>query len=270
MGMLSTADTSEIVRRYQSGESGTDLAAIYGVTFSTIYRKLEKSGLSRRGLSEAKRTLKFDELAFDTLTPNAKYWIGFLFADGTILNDGPNQSNKIKLGVSDEDESHVHKLKHFLKSDHKISKYTKASNGYSYCELSIRSDHMTSRLKELGLCGKLQHVAHESLEADPDFWRGVVDGDGHLRITRCGYQMREHAALEVCGGKQLLEQFHRLVQAVHPKYQGNITKHSSIWRVKLTGSSAVSMVRFLYDNPSTSLDRKYEAAKEIMHRFSHY
>ena len=109
---------AEITARYMAGDGSEDLATEYGTTSATVRRIVLGSGGSTRPLGRVQRPLRHD--AFDVLTPEASYWLGMMFTDGTIGHRTDGQDN-IALGLKACDRGHLVKFRDFLGSDHAIT-----------------------------------------------------------------------------------------------------------------------------------------------------
>ena len=57
--------------------------------------------------------------AFDIVTNDAAYWIGFLFADGSVIKQQKG-APQVQLRLSEVDRGHLEKFRHFLDSTHAI------------------------------------------------------------------------------------------------------------------------------------------------------
>src|SRR5882757_9667965 len=70
-----------MVELYASGESTAKIGQRLQVSDSSVNIYLHRLGVVLRG-PRPKRQIRHD--AFGELTPDAAYWIGFLFADGSV------------------------------------------------------------------------------------------------------------------------------------------------------------------------------------------
>ena len=124
-----------------------------------------------------KRQLRQD--AFDELTPDAAYWIGFLFADGSVVGRG--ESAVVQTRLSECDREHLVKLRSFLGSTHKIGAAPAGNYGGYRSRPSVRLSVPAGRLaRRLLSLGRYEGPIDSTLIRSRDFWRGVVDGDGSL------------------------------------------------------------------------------------------
>ena len=119
MGKITEDQKAFIVKLYASGETTVQIGQYLQVSPSTVNYWLHRRGVTLRGPRETSTRCKVRHDALDELTPSAAYWIGFLFADGSVSYCG--QSGKVGLRVSERDKDHIVKLRTFLGSTHAIS-----------------------------------------------------------------------------------------------------------------------------------------------------
>ena len=194
------------------------------------------------------------------MTPQSLYWLGFIFADGTIV-DRINGSPELAIVLSEKDARHVEKFKLFLKSSHKIINVN--VNGFPGSKnakrFAIRSIKLTNDIKGFGWKKHLNSIAKPQIADSPHFWRGVIDGDGWVGINKT----QNSPCLQLVGGYPLLSQFVKYIHSVYPAYNGSVRPHKSIFTVELSGCTAFAIIKNLYSNPLVVLERKYNAAINI-------
>ena len=102
-----TLPIDELVEGYREGVSLTKLAKTYGVSRSTITRKIKDAGVTLRPSGVDNRLHFFNENYFDKIdAPDKAYWLGFMFADGSV---GTNRfDTQISLAI--KDIGHLHKF----------------------------------------------------------------------------------------------------------------------------------------------------------------
>ena len=199
-----------------------------------------------------------NQSAFSEINQDSAYWIGFLMADGCIIN------NIVSLGLSIADISHVIKFKTFMGSKHKINEYKSKTDGREAIKLSIHSDKIVSDLSRFGVIkGKTKRATVKQLEFNPHFWRGVIDGDGSVVRVKDKYPN-----ISLVGSDELCGQFLNFVKTVyHGSIKTIVHNHENIYRIRFSGKVAKAVINTLYGDPNvTALDRKMETAQEILHQ----
>ena len=125
--------------------------------------------------------------AFDIVTNDAAYWIGFLFADGSVIQQ-QRGAPQVQLRLSEIDRGHLEKFRQFLDSTHAITTSPPGNLGGYQSRASARyaivSRRLAGRLLEMG---RYEGPIAPELAASRHFWRGVVDGDGSIFILKTGY-----------------------------------------------------------------------------------
>jgi hypothetical protein len=147
-----------------------------------------------------KRSLNHN--AFDIITDDAAYWIGFLFADGSIFRSR-KEVLRVQVRLSEVDKSQLVKFREFLGSTHAIGTCPAGNfGGYASrpsVRFSVGSERLANRLLELG---RYEGPIARELATSRHFWRGVVDGDGSIFTTKTGY-----TGFGVVGSRRLLDAF---------------------------------------------------------------
>ena len=202
----------------------------------------------------------FNENVFDNIDTEEKaYWLGFIFADGTIssspLRENAKTQYQFELSLSSKDKEHLEKFAKFI--NYKKSIYCDETR----CRLSVYSKHLWNVLncngctpnKSLTLkFPKIELFSNKYLIIH--FIRGYVDGDGCLT-----YSNKEHTipSFNVLGTSEFLENIQSYLEInvklsiLHSKSQ-SITKFFT-----LSGEKAFKVCYKLYNNSTIYLDRKY-------------
>jgi hypothetical protein len=193
-----------------------------------------------------------NEAAFDVITPESAYWIGFLMADGCV------HENMILLQLGATDYGHVQKFAAFLGLSR--DPYMNAGKAVITC----RSVRMAASLAAFGVLPRKSKTAQVvGLENNRDFWRGVVDGDGSINFPR---RLKEYPILSVCGALGLMTQFRDYASTVLSGRPIVVHPHKRIHAVSSGGTYAVGVIRNLYEGCTVSLDRKLQLAHRAMAR----
>ena len=246
-----------MVKLYASGETTVQIGQYFQVSPSTVNYWLRRCGVTLRGPRETSTRCELRHGAFDELTPRAAYWIGFLFADGSVSYCG--QSGKVGLRVSERDQDHVVKLRTFLGSTHAISSEPAGNYGGYTSRPSVHFTVTSARLAErLLTLGRYEGPIDDTLIWSRDFWRGVMDGDGSLGILASGY-----AYFGLVGSRRLLEAFLLFLKSNGLGARMTIRPDKTIFQIATAGYIAEKIVVFLYRNATVALDRKAASAAKI-------
>jgi hypothetical protein len=291
---LTPTQRAELLSRYIAGELYRVLAADYGIDSSSITYIAKQSGLTlRRAVQndeiafarkrcESERAqrpvptphfrpqtirTRLNEMAFDTLTPESAYWIGFLMADGSIVEHKGRKT--LVFHLSQPDMYQVQNFKRFLQSDSKITLIPggRTSQGVvagPQSRICICSNRIIAMLEQFGQVPRQTYTARARfVEMHPDFWRGVIDGDGSVPKSA-------RTDVSACGSRPLMEQFAEFIRTIYPAAKVGFRKHmlSDIYVVRLFGKTAAIVLDCLYNNDGPCLVRKKENALFRLHKFS--
>jgi len=242
---------AEILAKYKSGITCTDLAKEYGIKDHTIRRMMDRHGMDRRSNADSVRRIHLDETSFEVLTRDSMYWMGFIGADGNV------HGRNLKIELHPVDETHLVKFKQFCKTGHEVKRTKKGK----YVAITFSSQRV------VGSLAKFNITPNKSLTFDPypycannaDFWRGMIDGDGSVRICKDGY-----LKIMLCGSKPCIEAFSKWVQA-NSCSRGTIHKDENIYKVQMSGQPAREIAAKLYgNNPRYYLERKAKVAEKVL------
>ena len=189
------------------------------------------------------------------LSREAKYWIGFLLADGCITSC--KGYAVISLALKFEDAEHVRKFAEFVGVP-EVAVRDYCYKGSRRTQLAFSGKELVGRLAVYGVVPRksLTAAVHPDLALDPDFWRGVVDGDGCLSISR-------GPIISLGGSHQVVGAFSDYLWTL-TGFKPAISKCRSIFQTAARGQRACAVVSAIYyDGCSVGLDRKMAIAKEF-------
>lgn len=194
-----------------------------------------------------------NEFFFETIDTEAKaYWLGFIHADGCIVRGG-----KLQISLAAVDEPHLWKFRDAINSDHKISCNAK----YNSVGITITSQQMCNDLVRHGVLPRKSTVGGIPCVAPEfrrHFWRGVVDGDGHLLFARGA------PVLGITGHDDTLNAFISYCDEIGISDWKIHSTHARTNRVDRSHTAAWMTATCLYQGSTISLDRKMEKYR-LMH-----
>ena len=122
--------------------------------------------------------IKNRENPFECLSPEAKYWIGYIFADGHISYNESNRCYSISLFSKDEEI-----LRKFQKFIGDKAKFYKRPTGI--CQVIYSSKPVTKWFMDtFNIPQKKALTLNPSVEIDWDILHGYFDGDGCVRFGK--------------------------------------------------------------------------------------
>ena len=185
-------------------------------------------------------------------TPDESYWFGFLIGDGNLARD----RNRITVVLQNRDYNHLLKLKAFFGEG-----YIRPSQE-SYTKYSIERKEQTKYLKNVGLRPAKTHIIDWNnipYDYTVDFLRGLLDSDGTVYLKFPVTTIRWNGTQSLMNGIRdwidVVCEFNTLpkVQEDRGSYNFGV---SGRWKVQ-------EMSEYLWNNPSTYLERKYAKVLEL-------
>jgi hypothetical protein len=215
------------------------------------------------------RTCSLNEVVFDIITEESAYWTGFLMADGNISYK--REIPIIALHLKETDLSHLEKFRTFVGSSHKIGHYINKRWGNISCSLSFSSERIANRLAEYGIVRRKCFVGKAAgLEDNKHFWRGIMDGDGHLGVYHRKTLMeitRPVPYISVTGNFYVCLQFKAFLENALGTLMPNIVSCKRSYSFSVSDHRALRAIKLLYEDCTLALDRKLGTAKKIMKSF---
>jgi hypothetical protein len=212
-----------------------------------------------------------DESAFDVVTPESAYWVGFLMATGSITRAG-TRSPAIAVTTADEDRAHLERFRSFVKAMEPITVGTR--DGFrdasrSYLSVQVRSARLARTLARYGVVPYKALVAKAfELEGNRHFWRGCIDGDGSLSLSGDGGRRRPVLSF-ACRSRELASQFAQFIRAAVPGCEVDETTRSPraycvVHSVTVRDAGCAQLTQVLYGDGVVASPRKQKIARQIM------
>jgi len=253
----------QVIELYEQGKPQIYIEQTLGLTRKTIRNLLKTKEVKYKTKSDQWRLRwgsVLNENCFDVLTPDALYWVGFLYADGHVRQLGKEVG--IELGIHSNDVKHVEKYREFLGCNKTID----FPKNKDIARLRVYSKRMYDRLRELGFDSAKSYTAkpHPDLKWSRDFWRGAVDGDGGV------YNRKDTPQMMLCGTLETVFDFIIFCSkeaGIKDKYPSK-AEGLGHYQVHYYGQDMVKVIQVLYKDSTTYLDRKYATYLEILKRYN--
>jgi hypothetical protein len=235
-----------------------------GIVFSQERRANVKAGIARAidaGKVFGRKLHTINEAAFDTITEESTYWVGFLMADGSLFKQKTGNP-RIALTLKEADYEHLVKFSKFLTCSYKILRKPTKLHGKIILQYTLRfsSKHIAEVLTGFGVVARKSLIVKViGLENDKNFWRGVVDGDGWIG-PRNGM---DGDKITLTGSYDLLSQFKMFIEKSVPESIVKIKQQGRYCRLYIYSYTARAVAELLYDGCSIALERKLSKAKKM-------
>jgi len=149
-----------------------------------------------------RRIYSLNENAFEVISPECAYWLGFIAADGCIRRNG--NRHLLKFCLHKQDTDHLRKFKKFCSSSHPIK--SKNENHLDFC---FSSKRIFKDIVSYGIVPRKTYAKHSFIERISDkykhcFIAGLFDGDGTvIRRKKNVYYKDKTYTYEVCAVRVL-------------------------------------------------------------------
>lgn len=164
----------KIITRYEDGEHANSIAKSLGTYNTTIRRILLRNNIKLRGCHEAQRTVHHNPF----LKPQSDYWLGLLATDGC------NTNGALVLELKENDEYILEEYVKHIGTPINITKtYSKKFDSYQ-SRVAFRNREVIEFMNSIGIVPRKSLTLDLKYPISWDFFRGVVDGDGHIHTTR--------------------------------------------------------------------------------------
>ena len=243
---------------YNEGASAYDILKFtkYKAPHS-IYKILRKNGVNIRSKAGSKgMNLKADY--FQVIDTEIKaYFLGFLYADGSISERADSQSC-IRLEIKKGDSYLLNILKNELNSENIV---TTVKGGCA--RFSVHSDQIAHDLAKYSIVPNKSH-RQDKLTILPEplmhhFIRGVFDGDGWI------YQREYSLTFGLCGTMTAMRQIANYLEKELelPKVQVKQYEEKVPFFTHSSKVSNVKLYDYLYRDATIYLKRKFEIFSQV-------
>lgn len=257
-----------IINDYQNGKSMRQIEKDYGVTRQSIAKYLEEQKI-KTTKGNHYRVYNHDEDFFEIIDTEEKaYWLGFMFADGYIINQ-QNRYGQDQFGISlaKIDIDTLYKFKESIKATNPILIYPRKNNyGQPLCRIVMTSQKTVNDLINKGCKKQKSHIL-EPPKNVPDilvrhFIRGFFDGDGSITKTYNKTYNKYIFGINITSTREICEWLQNLFDF------GSIVKDKrteKTYYFSFGGNNHLEhFYHYLYDNATIWMDRKYNKFQEFL------
>lgn len=223
------------------------------------YIKLWGYEIKRKGTISNRR---LNENYFSKIDTEIKaYFIGLLFADGSVILGKNGRSSSISLELIETDKNILDLLKKELNSDGNLYYNKRKNRQNGTFTFSVRNQKIADDLSKFNIIPNKTYKANKIVVPvgfEKDFLRGFIDGDGsiykhkkdnswHLSITGHSYE--------------IIKQFSELMNnLIDYKKDKKITLYNNVYRYILNGQYAIKLMDLLYADANIYITRKRDLA----------
>lgn len=229
----------EIIQLLKDGKSVEDIMNSLNIS-EYFWRKLGMTKLP-----------KYNNI-FENLDEISSYWLGFLWADGSLTK------NTLELEININDLDHLKTFTNLLAKIKTPTIHIRNRNNATTCRISIGDKNIADSLRSLGFDKKGKRIKPEiSDDLMIHFIRGYFDGDGSVSIIQ--NEMRA----DLSGPKEVID----LIKKYLPKESNSEVIINKSWTSKrlywYSKLEVLNLLQLLSNKSSIKLERKYTALAPI-------
>lgn len=208
----------------------------------------------------------------ELVTEEQYYWLGFIFADGTVMYNTDNYTYILKYALMESDISHLEKFCKFINAQNISIKeriYEKNNKQFKAAEIIFYSKQLVKDLIKYGCIpnksdnGYLewQYFINISDKNKCAFLRGYIDGNGTIYSKNLNIKISIHS-------KQLAEDIYKLILSLNINaklYYITRKFNRYIYSIEIIRKNdRLNFCKMLYDNAHIYLQRKYNKYQEYL------
>lgn len=207
----------------------------------------------------------------DISTPTKAYWLGFIYADGYIINNPKNRNYELGMELQSEDKYMLDMLNEELGNVHRLYHKHQTKQICGYEQMSV-TDSWVLRVYSKDIVNDLirHHIVPNKTNSELfpkvnkfflDFVRGYLDGDGCIYVDKKGHLYVHITSANVGILNYLQEKFLSDYKVKSHIYNENSKKY----RIVFYGAEALNMLNLIYYNDSViKLNRKYDKYSQYL------
>ena len=195
------------------------------------------------------------------------YVFGLLITDGTLYFAKTRNRGRVTLEVSEKDKDIVEKLHNLYPESHirvrtRSTNFSKSYTSYSFVNgmLDFRTNLVNSGYPKKD---KTSLASTPTVEySEIDFWRGVIDGDGSVGISK---DNTPFIGLVTKSENMKTEFLTFLNKKLGLLKTATRNKRDNVYNILVTNEAAVDLAKLLYifEEPEIYIDRKHKSAEEL-------
>ena len=250
-------DLEKAIDLFKQGYSTYYIGKYFGVSDSAISEKLRLLGYNTKN---PKLVSKFNEHIFDCIDTEEKaYWLGFIYADGNISQPRRKSGRSgydFELSLAIKDINHLHKFNKFMQY-----KGNNVKTDSYRCRWYIGNKHLWETLNSYGCIPNKSLVIKfpENLSTTliPAFIRGYFDGDGSISTKETSKTTLQSSLI---GTKDMLNKI-CLYSNINTTIKNPKNYNPNTWVFTLSVVKSQTFLKYIYNNSTIYLDRKYNLWK---------
>ena len=260
---------NKIIEAYKNNMSLREIEKEFKVLRATVSKFLEEQNIKKiKGNHYRKYFHDFD--FFENIDTEEKaYWLGFMFADGYIVNhENHYGEDSFGLTLAEDSLDSIEKFKKSLHATNPILYDNSKSIGQPQAKIVLTSQKTVNDLIDKG-CVKQKSLILQPPKKVPEkllshFIRGFFDGDGSLMK----YNYNNYPSYQI--GFTTTYEMAIWLREIFGK--GDIRKEKRrdfTWYYSIGGNRQVlDICHYMYDEATIWMDRKYARYQELLAKYN--
>lgn len=255
----------EIKKLYDNNYSLKSIGDMFDCNRSVIKRIL----IENNYYNEKRRCKKYplnDNYFSNIDTPEKAYWLGFIAADGCIL-ERENSGSVLSFNLNYKDKAHLEKFLQSINSSAIIKEQKGSGFGENstIAHLEINSTLMINDLKKYGIISKKSLILEPPIGKINEkyyyaYIKGYFDGDGTI------YKSSSNFIIGFCGTYEMLNWIKEQLN-INNKLEKRCENEKNSYYFRVGGTRKVlQILNSFYFSSYISLDRKMELVLELKSR----
>lgn len=260
-----TNEDLDFLKKNFNNYTKKELADKLGKTPNAVQIKANRLGLKRE------EKYHYDKRFFkDIDTEDKAYWLGFIYADGYVSKAKENRGYVVGIELKDADYKHLEKFNISIHGNVPVS-HRKRSAKYidgvytpesMSCNIRLFCKDMFNDLIKHGCCQNKSLIKRRPNEIPDefmkDFLRGYFDGNGSIAYSLNKKVNKSYLKIGITTGSK--EYVDWLSGFLNDNGYGNIVMQDTngSYRLQILSNSNIDFLKYLYDDSSIYLQRKYD------------
>ena len=245
--------------KYLKGQSITSIAEELKISRKSFSNWLRNQGVI---IINSSKKYCYNENYFEKIDNEHKaYWLGFLYADGSITHKYKRHS--VSLDLCEKDKTHLEKFKYDLGADNpiRIGEIKLENKVFKRVRFAVFGSKICNDLIDKGCFqNKSLILKFPTEEQVPEhlvrhFIRGYIDGDGSIMLST----NKKIGRMSIVGTEEFLQ---TLIKKM--KWRENkMGRDGLAYNINYTGTYVKDYLDYIYKDSTIYLDRKYNKYLEI-------
>lgn len=267
----SIVDNKTIKQLTQNNLSIYEMSTKLGISPQAIHERQVKLGINRvlsdctEEIADKVRKHNIDISHFKSMDAIGSYWLGVLFADGSVYGDKNKKPYRVSIGLAIKDKQWLHQYSSDIgiSTSYQMIEYTN-KQGYQSIRVSFSNMHFARLLWRYGLDPRYKYKSSVPSGIIPDhFIRGFLDGDGTVAMKKgkkskkTNVRGRSFPAISIyVENPQLAHSLKALIIFQTGIVMNGPYKTKSIWVIKSSHQRAKTLGDWIWQDPIRCLERK--------------